>query len=468
MSIRIHNSLTKKSEEFVPLHGKTVNMYVCGPTVYDECHIGHARSLYCFDVIRRYLKYRGFKVNFVRNITDVDDKIIHKANELHKSSQMVAEENIAAYYEDLDSLSIDRADREPKATENIPDMIKHIQGLLKKGYAYEADGDVYFSVRKFPQYGKLSGQSIDQMQEAVRIEKDSKKKDPLDFALWKKSKDNEPSWEGPWGKGRPGWHIECSVMSMKHLKSTTLDIHAGGRDLIFPHHENEIAQSESLTGKPFARHWLHHGLITVNGQKMAKSAGNFVTIKDVLEKFTADDVKLFFLSAHYTSSVDFSFDALADAHKALGRFDVLFWKAAEILKGDAHTASHQRDFIERNKNKFLEAMDDDFNTAKALAALFDLVSDTNKFIDQEKKDSRYHGVVFSAVDTIEDLARNVFGLFLREPEKELTLEEETLLEERKDARASKDFRRSDELRELLRQKGISVEDTRDGQTWRWI
>jgi len=271
-------------------------MYSCGVTVYDRNHIGHARSLYVFDVITRYLSFRGYDVHFVRNITDIDDKIIDKAKELNKTSEELAQENINAYEEDLKDLKIDKASHgEPRATENISDMVKHIEGLIEKGFAYEVDGDVYYSVRQFKEYGKLSGQSIEKMQEAVRIEPDSKKKDPLDFALWKKSQEGEPWWDSPWGKGRPGWHIECSCMSTKHLHCETLDIHAGGRDLIFPHHENEIAQSEALTGKPFAKYWIHHGLLTIKGHKMAKSLGNFITVQDALKKYSVDQLKLFFL-----------------------------------------------------------------------------------------------------------------------------------------------------------------------------
>src|SRR3989344_7446655 len=295
MTFRIVNSLTRKKEEFVPRDGKTVRMYSCGVTVYDRCHIGHARSLYVFDVIRRYLKFRGYDVKFVRNITDVDDKIINKARETGQRFKEVAAENIAAYQADLKRLGIPPADVEPRATENIPEMIKDIEGLIQGGFAYVTSGDVYYDVRKFKDYGRLSGQSVDKMMEAVRIEPDEKKKDPLDFALWKKSKEDEPFWESPWGRGRPGRHIECSCMSLKHLQCETLDIHAGGRDLIFPHHENEIAQAEPLTGKPFARCWIHHGLLTIQGQKMAKSLGDFITVHGAPQKKNIHQLKLFFL-----------------------------------------------------------------------------------------------------------------------------------------------------------------------------
>lgn len=468
MNLILYNSLTKRKEEFIPLKDKVINMYTCGVTVYDQCHIGHARSLYVFDVIRRYLKYRGYQVNFVRNITDVDDKIINKANEQKKTSQQVSEENIASYYQDMAALGVDKADVEPKATENIPEMVQHIQGLIDNGTAYVVDGSVYFNVRKFKDYGKLSGQGVDQMIEAVRIDKDPNKKDPLDFALWKRSKENEPAWESPWGKGRPGWHIECSCMSMKHLKTPTLDIHAGGRDLIFPHHENEIAQSEALTHKPFAKYWIHHGLITVNGQKMAKSLGNFVTVQDALKKFTVDDLKVFFLQSHYRSNIDFTFAEIEEAHKALQRFDILFWKVYDLLKGKDIKKGVEADFIKECRENFIKAMDDDFNTSQALAALFDLIGATNKYIDQNKADKDYLSVVYTAVDTLEALARDVFGLFSKEEEKALSVEQEKLLEDRIAARARKDFKRSDELRDILKQQGIAVEDSKAGQTWRWL
>lgn len=467
MSIKIYNSLSQQKEEFVPLEGKVVKMYTCGVTVYDQCHIGHARSLYVFDVIRRYLKFRGYDVHFVRNITDLDDKIINKAIESNRQSKDVSEEQIRLYYEDMKSLGVDPGDVEPKATENIPEMIAHIQGLIIKSHAYAtADGDVYFDVRSFKDYGRLSGQSIDQMLEAVRIEKDSKKKDPLDFALWKSSKPGEPHWDSPWGQGRPGWHIECSCMSMKHLHTETLDIHAGGRDLIFPHHENEVAQSEALTGKPFAKYWIHHGLLTISGQKMSKSLGNFITIKDSLAKYTVDEIKMFFLFSHYRSSIDFSENKMEDVRKALAKFDVLFYRAAGILdKNEVEPV--QAGFITKYKNEFIEAMDDDFNTPRAMAALFCLINDTNTYIDQNSADSNYLGIIYHAVDMLESLGRNLLGLFLHEKENALSDELQSLIDERQSARKNKDFKRSDELRDLLKSKGVLVEDSKNGQTWRW-
>ncbi len=467
MPLFIYNSLSKKKEEFVPLQGKTVKMYTCGVTVYDRCHIGHGRSLYVFDVVRRYLKCRGYDLQFVRNITDVDDKIIARAQETGRSSKDLSEEQIRLYHEDLKRLDVAPADVEPRATDDIADMVTHIQALIDKGYAYASDADVYFDVRAFKDYGKLSGQGIDQMQEAVRIDKDSRKKDPLDFALWKSSKPGEPTWESPWGGGRPGWHIECSCMSMKHLRTQTLDIHAGGRDLIFPHHENEIAQSEALTGKPFAKYWIHHGLLTINGQKMSKSSGNFITIQQALSKYPADELKMFFLFSHYSSPIDFTEDKILEARKALAKFDVLFYRAAQLLQ-NKDLEPVQAGFITKYKNEFTAAMDDDFNTPKALAALFSLINDTNLFIDQNTDDSAYLGVIYHAVDVLENLGRNIFGLFLKEKTQELTSELQGLLDRRLAAKQAKDFQLSDKIREELRGKGIAVEDTKSGQTWRWI
>ncbi|MBN1870142.1 MAG: cysteine--tRNA ligase [Candidatus Omnitrophica bacterium] len=459
MAILIHNSLTKKKEELVPLDGKTVRMYSCGVTVYDKCHIGHARSLYIFDVVRRYLKYRGYDIRFVRNITDVDDKIINKAKELNKSFDDVVRENIKAYERDLKNLGIRKADREPRATKYIPKIIAFVEALIKKGFAYEVDGDVYYSVRKFKNYGRLSGQSIDQMIEAARIEQDPKKRDPLDFALWKKAKEGEKCWPSPWGKGRPGWHIECSCMSMNELKSETIDIHAGGRDLIFPHHENEIAQSEALTGKPFARHWIHHGLLTINGQKMSKSLGNFITLDEVFERYSSDILKLFFLQSHYASPVDFSWEKMEEVKKAYGRVSILMKKLDKINKATGGMGS---DWSLKRKTEFESAMDDDFNTPKALSVIYDMVNDCNKFMNSDTEGKQF--LLRRAMDFIREVS-DIFGInFLKESE--ISVEEEKLLMERIKARENKDFKKSDELRDALKTKGIIVEDTKEGQVWR--
>ncbi len=469
MAIQILNSLTRKKEKFIPISGKTVNIYCCGVTVYDQCHIGHARSLYVFHLIRKYLEFRGFDVHFVRNITDIDDKIINKANELNKLSSEVSENNIKAYYQDLKLLGVEVADIEPKATDNIKEMVVHIEGLIEKGFAYEADGHVYFSVRAFKPYGRLSGQSIDKMQEAVRIDQDSHKKDPLDFALWKKSGENEPSWESPWSKGRPGWHIECSCMSMKHLKTQTLDIHAGGRDLIFPHHENEIAQSEALTGKPFAKYWIHHGLLTINNQKMAKSLGNFITIADALEKYSADQLKMFFLSSHYASAVDFSEEKMVESKKQLQRIEILLQKVVKIVDGEKNKEQKIPEFVKKFENSFIESMDDDFNTAKGLGVVFEFVNELNKYIDSEKESSQYAIVVGCAGNKLKMICQEIFGIF-REDNKnqKVSSEVEFLLVQRMEARQIKDYAASDQLRDELKEIGILVEDGPDGQTWRRV
>ena len=473
MPIFIYNSLTRKKEEFIPLNPPQVNIYTCGVTVYDESHIGHARSLYIFDVIRRYLKYRGFSVKFVRNITDIDDKIIKRAHELKIGWEDLVKKYIDRYYEDLEALGIQKGDYEPRATENIPDMIKHIEGLVNKGCAYVTDSGVYFNVRKFNGYGKLSGQSIDQMQSGARIEPDETKKDPLDFALWKKSKPDEPSWKSQWGPGRPGWHIECSVMSQKFLKADTLDIHAGGRDLIFPHHENEISQTEALTGKPFARYWIHHGLLTINSQKMAKSLGNFVTIKDFISKYkNADLLKMFFLSAHYSHPIDYTEEKIEEAKKALERILILTGKIEERSAGRPSQASAEG-FKEIGgiKNKFMSAMDDDFNTPQAMASIFELVNVTNKNIDDLE-------FINNAKTVIKELL-DIFGVNIPIMAEALELKADVLepkvlasgevnrrIEERNKARIKKDFATSDRIRKELEEMGIVLEDTKDGTTWR--
>ncbi|MDD5238647.1 MAG: cysteine--tRNA ligase [Candidatus Omnitrophica bacterium] len=460
MSIFIYNSLTRKKEAFEPIHPPQVKIYTCGVTVYDESHIGHARSLYIFDVIRRYLKYRGYKVSFVRNITDIDDKIINRARELKIDWNELVKKYIARYYEDLDALGIEKGDFEPRATENIGRMIKYIEGLVAKGYAYATNTGVYFSVRKFKDYGKLSGQSIEQMLTGTRKEPDETKEDPLDFALWKISKPDEPFWESPWGKGRPGWHLECSVMSQEFLKTDTLDIHAGGRDLIFPHHENEIAQSEALTGKPFAKYWIHHGLLTINGQKMAKSLGNFVTIKDFLEKYQdADILKLFFLSAHYSQPIDYTDDRMEETKRSLERIKIFITKVHN--SGEPNLQWKQKNIkeIELIKNKFIEAMDDDFNMPEALACIFDLVNVANKNIDNFE-------FIKNAECALCDLA-GILGVSLRHEVLKVDESVEKLIAQRENARKVGNYKLSDEIRKKLEEKGIILEDTKDGKTtWR--
>ena len=460
--LKINNTLSKQKEEFVPFVPPTVKMYTCGVTVYDSCHIGHARSLYIFDVMRRYLKYRGYDVKFVRNITDVDDKIINRANELKIDWKTLVEKYIASYYEDLNALGVGKADFEPRATENIPDMIQYIEVLIQKGCAYAAGGDVYFDVRKFAEYGKLSRQNIEEMETGVRIEPTSLKKDPLDFALWKASKEGEPYWDSPWGKGRPGWHIECSVMSQKFLETETLDIHAGGRDLIFPHHENEVAQGQSYTGKPFAKYWIHHGLLTINGQKMSKSSGNFITIRDFMLKYkNADLLKLFFLSAHYSHPIDYTDKKIEEAKVALERIIICLDK----IKIDPCYNSHEHkknEMVEHIRNKFTEVMDDDFNTPQALACLFELVTLLNKNINDG-------GLICQAGMAIKDmlLLLGVSPEIKQRVEAFSDMRISELISERNKARLEKDFTLSDKIRKELEEEGIILEDTKDGKsTWR--
>ncbi len=472
MSVVFQNSLAKKKEAFAPAVPAEVKMYTCGVTVYDDCHVGHARSLYIFNALKNYLEYRGFKVKLVRNITDVDDKIIRRAQQEGADFNAIRQRYIDNYYRDLAALQIDKADFEPLATENIFYMVDHIKRLIEKGAAYAVDGDVYFSVRAFKDYGRLSGQSIDQMRDAVRIEKDEKKRDPLDFALWKKSKENEPHWPSPWGEGRPGWHIECSTMSMRYLRTETLDIHAGGRDLVFPHHENEIAQAEALTGKPFARYWIHHGLLTINGQKMSKSLGNFITIQDALKRHAPNTLKLFFLSAHYGSPMDFTYEGLDRSRKALEKIQEFLDKAWAL--GDQEVSRFPTaDDIKARLARFESVMDDDFNTAQGLAVFFDLVSLGNKYLASQDIQGavavrqkvlslgRVLGLSFKpsgcALQVTSEERIKKAGVFSGKISDE---EVERLMQERRLARQHKDFKRADEIRDILKSHGVVVEDTR--------
>lgn len=464
MSIRIYNSLTGKKEIFEPVKAPKVNIYTCGVTVYDQCHIGHARSLYIFDLIRRYLEYQGFKVKFVRNITDIDDKIINRANELKKGWRELTKEFIKSYYEDLKDLGIKKGDFEPRAAENIKEMIAYVKELIDKGYAYESQGDVYFDVRKFSGYGRLSGQSIDQMRSGARIDPAESKKDALDFALWKASKEGEPFWKSPWGEGRPGWHIECSVMAQKFLKTDTLDIHAGGRDLIFPHHENETAQAEARTGRPFAKYWMHHGLLTIEGRKMAKSAGNFVAIKDVLDKYPADVLKFFYLQAHYSKPIDFSWEKMEETKKAYERIIILLDKLEKNY--GVSKAPSGRSAAGGFKDKFIEYMDDDFNTPRALSVLFDMMNKCNAELDgsSEHKEQTLRDALYA----IKEIGRVLGFSFSEEQPLQISESEiEELIAKRLDYKKQKNFERSDLIRRELEKKGVILEDAAGGRTtWR--
>ncbi|MCF7886789.1 MAG: cysteine--tRNA ligase [Candidatus Omnitrophica bacterium] len=466
--VKIYNSLTKEKQKFEPIQKEVVKMYTCGVTVYDDCHIGHARSLCVFDVIRRYLEFRGYEVNFIRNITDIDDKIINRANKLEVSWKDLSGKYIKRYRKDLERLELKPVVFEPKATENIEAMIDYIKRLIDKGYAYATDTGVYFEVRKFKQYGKLSGQKIDDMRLSVRIESDENKRDPLDFVLWKMVKESKPGWDSPWGRGRPGWHIECSVMSQKYLGTDTLDIHGGGRDLIFPHHENEIAQTESLSGKSFANYWLHHGLLTFNLQKMSKSLGNFVKIAQVLEKYSADALKLFYFQAHYSSSIDFSWQNLEEAKKAYEHIKILKEKLDNYLTGknlNKKLASGAGSSYQEYKEKFIKVMDDDFNMPRGLAVLFDLISKANgELISNDKnKDKKLAGYKL-ALDQI----TGVFGFsFSKKKLTGISKDEiDKLIALRNQYRKKKQFDKSDQIRNQLLTKGIVLEDTKEKTIWR--
>lgn len=479
MAIHIYNSLSRKKEELRSLKKNNIRMYVCGPTVYDESHIGHARGAFVFDVIRNYFRYKGFKVKYVRNVTDIDDKIINKARErtankkgtLTESVREVADKYLRKYNEDMNALGLGKPDVEPKATEHIKDMVRLIKVLLEKGYAYEANGDIYFRVKNFKDYGKLSHQSLEMMEAGARVSPEKHKEDPLDFALWKKSKEEEPSWKSGSIEGRPGWHIECSAMSMKHL-GENFDVHGGGIDLIFPHHENEIAQSEAYSGKRFAKYWMHNGLLTINGQKMAKSLGNYLSISDFLGKYKDPDIlKIFFLSSHYRSPVDFTEENIKAAKAAKERFSIFFNKAEEVIskpyKGVRLSKDHRK-ILGTMKEEFEKAMDDDFNTALALAVLFNGVTKGNSIINSDKGDGSKKAVFLSTlIKGIKELG-GILGLsFAKET---ISAEFKKMIEEklkaRDDARTKKDYKTADKIRKELIGLGVIVEDTGTGTKWR--
>lgn len=459
--MQIYNTMTRKKEELIPLTPGVVKMYVCGPTVYNFFHIGNARPFVVFDTMRRYLEYRGFKVVFAQNFTDIDDKLIRKANEEGVTVPEVAARYIKEYYTDADALGIERATVNPRATEHIGDIVKLVQKLIDEGHAYAADnGDVYFSVRSFPGYGKLSGQSIDDLESGARIDPTEQKRDPLDFAVWKGAKPGEPYWETPWGKGRPGWHIECSAMSMSIL-GETFDIHAGGQDLVFPHHENEIAQSEAATGKPFAHYWMHNGYININNEKMSKSLGNFMLVRDIAKEFDLEAVRLFLLSAQYRNPVNFSRELVEQSQTALSRIqtarerldEALATPASEPSAGDAAFIASVPEF----RARFETAMDDDLNTADALGVLFDFTRALNAFVS----DSRGKEALETTDALMKDVC-SVMGILQHAREEAFPAEALALLEARREARAAKNWARADEIREALREMGYAVEDGKDG------
>ncbi len=479
MALRVYNTLSGKKEEFQPLVPGKVGMYVCGVTVYDYCHIGHARANIVFDIVYRYLQYSNYDVTYVRNYTDVDDKIINRANQQGISSKQLAEEFIQAFDEDMEALGLRKPTHEPKATEYIDRIIVLAKQLIGKGMAYESAGDVYYSVEKFPTYLKLSKRNMEEMQAGARIAPGEQKRNPMDFALWKAAKPGEPSWESPWGPGRPGWHIECSAMSSA-LLGETFDIHGGGRDLIFPHHENEIAQSEGVSGKPFVKYWLHNGFVNINQEKMSKSLGNFFTIRDILKRYNPEVVRFFILTAHYRSPVDFSEQNLKEAQAGLSRFYEALQLAAEAVEGvpESDVAAPEGAELEA---QFRAAMDDDFNTAQAIGHLFEGVRTINRLVAEKKFRKKADKVasVRALRGKIAELG-DVLGLFVSDPAgwlkqqnlkglQVLGLTEADLdaaIQERLEARGNKDFARADQIRDELVQKGIELLDSPAGTTWK--
>jgi len=465
MALRIYNTLTRKKEPFETLEPGKVRMYVCGPTVYDKAHIGHAMSALVFDIIRRYLEYRGYEVKFVMNFTDVDDKIIRRAQELGEDPFRLAERYIEDYRRNLQALNVKPATVNPRATQEIEQIIAMIQGLIEKGHAYVVNGDVYFRVTSDPDYGKLSGRRLEEMQAGARIEVDERKEHPMDFALWKAAKPGEPAWPSPWGMGRPGWHIECSAMNLHHL-GEQIDIHGGGNDLIFPHHENEIAQSESLTGKPFVRYWVHNGMVQLGGEKMSKSLGNLITIEEFLAQHPADVLRMMVLNSNYRSPLVYTEEVVQQSERALERLRSALRPALPDAGGAPEaTLKALQAQIEATRQGFIEAMDDDFNTAGALAALFELV----RAINQARSEGATNEQLAPAQATLRELT-GVLGLTLAEPTAAPSAAEpfiDLLVEVRTELRKQKLWALSDRIRDRLAELGVILEDSREGTTWRW-
>ena len=466
MSLVLYNDLTRRKEPFVPVKEGHVGFYSCGPTVYDYFHIGNARPFIVFDVLRRYLEYIGYTVTFVQNFTDIEDKMIARANREGITVRQLADRFIEEYYRDADALGVRRATHNPLATEHMDEIIHLVSTLIEKGHAYEVDGDVFFNVGSFPKYGSLSKQSIEELQSGARIEVNERKHHPLDFALWKSKKEGEPSWPSPWGEGRPGWHIECSAMSMRYL-GDTLDIHSGGTDLTFPHHENEIAQAEAATGKPFARYWIHNGYLLIDKEKMSKSLGNFLTARAALEKYPGRAIRFFMLSAHYRSPINFSEDSLLQAKSAMERLDNcwsdLRYAIDNRKKADGSGSPEILSAFTALEEKFRAAMDDDFNTAAAIGILFDGVKTVNTYL---KENEPLDGKVLDAAVEFFRRLDSVMGILPAEEAREEGTEIEKLIAERNEARKKKDFRRSDEIRDELGARGIILEDTPDGTKWK--
>lgn len=476
MTLRVFNTLGRKKETFEPLEPGKVRMYVCGPTVYDSSHIGHARSVVVFDVIARYLRVKGYEVTYVRNFTDIDDKIIDKANQLAVDTQDVAERYIKEFHEDMDALNIERADIEPKATAHISQIIKFIEQLMDEGFAYKINGDVYYSVEKFKEYGKLSGRRLEEMEAGARVDVDIRKQNPFDFVLWKSSKPGEPTWESPWGMGRPGWHIECSAMSCEYL-GEMFDIHGGGKDLTFPHHENEIAQSEAIFKKPFVKYWIHNGFVNINQEKMSKSLGNFLMIKDAIKTYHPEAVRLFLLSKHYRSPIDFTEKAMDEASAGLDKIYSLLERTNEKIALTTVGDAAPGDCWER----FCEAMDDDFNSAQGVGIVFDTVRKVNRILDQNN--DGLSSELKTMIQTIQvDILRigQTLGILMESPKtyfdkkRSKVLEEksidpvviENLIQKRNAARREKDWEKADEVRIQLQDMNVTVEDRPEGTVWK--
>lgn len=461
--MKIYNTLTRTKQEFVPIDDKEIKIYVCGPTVYNYFHIGNARPFVVFDTLRRYLEYRGNNVKFVQNFTDVDDKILKRANEEGITPLEVGEKYIAEYFKDAQALNVKKATVHPRVTENMKEIIAFVQKLIDKGYAYESDGDVYYNTRMFKDYGKLSKQNIEDLELGARIEIGEKKRDPLDFALWKAQKEGEGlAWDSPWGKGRPGWHIECSVMSTKYL-GDTIDIHAGGQDLTFPHHENEIAQSEAATGKQFANYWMHNGYITIDNEKMSKSKGNFFTVRDILKDYEGEVMRFFLLSGHYRSPINFSRELMDQAKNGLARMRNAKSNLKHLIStGTGSMTDDERakfEALEKYREKFISAMEDDLNTADAISAVFELIKDINTDV----KEGASKEFAEKSLALLTELT-GVLGLLQDDDSDDGGVDEEIqkLIDERQAARKAKDFKRADEIRDMLKEQGIILEDTPQG------
>jgi len=473
--LKVFNTLSNQKEEFKPIEEGKVRIYVCGVTVYDFCHIGHARSSGVFDVIRRYFKYKGYDVTFVKNFTDIDDKIIKRSNERNIDWRDLTAEFMAEHDADMDSLNILRPDHTPKATDYISQMIEMCENLIEKGFAYESEGDIYYRVQKFEDYGKLSHRKLEDMMAGARIEVNDKKENPYDFVLWKASKPGEPSWESPWGPGRPGWHIECSVMS-EDILGLPFDIHGGGKDLVFPHHENEIAQSEAACGCMFSKYWIHNGFVNVNQEKMSKSLGNFFTIRDVLKEFDSEIVRFFLMTTHYRSALDFSQDHLLEAEKSLDRIYTMLDELNRFNAGKKglDVTEEAEKMAEAFKTKFESAMDDDFNTPEALAAMFEVIRETNRILGSKPNKIGFPALL-KAVEDVFTILRNVLGIVKYTPEEwfriNLSIPEDELLkkiEERTSAKKDKNFELADSIRVELKNQGIELLDTIDGTIYRAV